>query len=107
VEILSLFKQKNGCLPKRMVVYRDGVSDSQFDAVLDADLPAIKDALQYLGHQPDVMQVAIVTCQKNHHTRLFFEANANGVDYINPCPGIVVDAGAGADSINSSVSKLP
>ena len=104
VEILKVFRTRNGCLPKHMVIYRDGVSDSQFESVLENELPAIQGALALLGHPRDVMKVSIIICQKNHHTRLVYEENVGGSqNYVNPSPGIVIDASAGVDSINSSV----
>ena len=48
--IIQAFKDNNdGALPKYMICYRDGVSDSQFDVVLDHELPAIHGALARHG----------------------------------------------------------
>ena len=41
-KLMSLFEEENGVLPDHVVVYRDGVSDSQFQQVLDNEVPAIK-----------------------------------------------------------------
>lgn len=102
--ILEVFITRNGRLPRHMIIYRDGVSDSQFSNILDNELPAIQGALSLLGYHRDDMKVSIIICQKNHHTRLLYEENVGGRQtYVNPAPGIVMDASAGATSINSSV----
>lgn len=47
--MLSLFQtfrqRNNGSMPQHIVVYRDGVGDSQFVEVLDRELPCIQNAL--------------------------------------------------------------
>lgn len=102
VQLLNTFKTKNGKYPVRIVVYRDGVSEGQFEQVVANELPRIKGALELCG-SPDT-KVAIVICQKGHHTRLVFEEKVgNDSTYINPCPGLVVDATGGSKSISSAV----
>ena len=78
-------------------MYRDGVSDGQFQEVLNKELPSIKSALEMHGY-PDV-KVAIVICMKRHHTRLVYQ---EGGSFINPCPGLCVDSSGGNKSIVSA-----
>ena len=100
--IIRAFKAKNGDIPRHIIVYRDGVSDSQFQTILDNELPAIKGALARLGYPEDAALVTIIICQKNHHTRLVYEEKVGEKQsYINPSPGLCVDASSGSDSISS------
>ena len=74
VKMFTSFKTRNGGkLPAHVIIFRDGVSDGQFDQVLDKELPAVKDALELLGFPSGAVKIAIVICQKGHHTRLVFE----------------------------------
>jgi len=97
--LLDHFARKNGGFPKSIIVYRDGVADNQFPEVLEKELPAFKEAMNLRGYPDDAVNVAIVVCQKRHHTRLFYENNANGnsssgdrKEFMNPCVGLCVDA---------------
>lgn len=98
--LLKSFKARNrNQMPSRIIVFRDGVADGQFDQVLTKELPSIKGALELMGYPDGSIPISIVVCQKMHHTRLFFE---EGGEYINPCPGLVADAFGGKDSITSA-----
>ncbi|XWS47380.1 hypothetical protein CRYUN_Cryun14cG0147400 [Craigia yunnanensis] len=66
-------------------IIRDGVSESQFNQVLNIELEQIIKAYQHLG-EADVPKFTVIVAQKNHHTKLF-QANAPG----NVPPGTVVD----------------
>lgn len=99
--LLTMFKRKNGDkMPASMIVYRDGVADGQFQIVIDKELPLIKGALELMGYPEGSVKVAIVVCQKGHHTRIVYEGADGG--YINPCPGLVVDAHLSEKSIASA-----
>ena len=47
-EALSEFKSKSGSYPENLILYRDGVGDSQQKAVLLYELPQIKAAISKL-----------------------------------------------------------
>ena len=48
--VLEAFqKRNNGQLPMKIVIYREGVSDGQFNQVVDREIPAIKEAIALLG----------------------------------------------------------
>jgi hypothetical protein len=60
-ELLTNFaKKNNGNLPKKIIVYRDGISEGQFESALDSELRALKDAIMSKGCDPDFIQIAIV-----------------------------------------------
>lgn len=102
LQLLTVFKQRNNKLPATIIVYRDGVSDGQFSQVIDLELPCIHGALELMGVPIGSIKVAIVVCQKRHHTRIVYQDNAAGGEYINPCPGLVLDARGGNKSVTSA-----
>ena len=93
--LLDAFSRRNnGATPRRIIVYRDGVSDNQFETVLEREVTAYKEALMLRGFGPDDVQIAVVMCQKRHQTRLVYQADPSmdGTgDYVNPCVGLCVD----------------
>jgi eukaryotic translation initiation factor 2C len=89
VSLLGTFHQKNGAMPATIVIFRDGVSDGQFDIVLEKELPFVKSAIELMGSSADTVKIVIVVCQKGHHTRLVFEDGDKNI--LNPCPGLCVD----------------
>jgi eukaryotic translation initiation factor 2C len=101
--LLETFKTKNRTMPAHIIVYRDGVSDGQFEAVIQQELPSIQNALTSMGYTDDSVKVSIVICQKGHHTRFAYEENVNGVkSLVNACPGLLVDATGGVNSVASA-----
>jgi eukaryotic translation initiation factor 2C len=89
VSLLGTFRQKNGAMPETIVIFRDGVSDGQFDIVLEKELPFVKSAIELVGSHADTVKIVIVVCQKGHHTRLVYEDGDKNI--LNPCPGLCVD----------------
>lgn len=97
-ERLDDFKKKSKVLPTRIIVYRDGVSEGQFDIVVAEELPQIKKAFKKYGNpkQPYLPKLSIVICGKRHHTRFFPTEGAFADQNGNPRPGTVVDRGVTA-----------
>lgn len=97
-ERLKTFRTKNKTLPTRVIVYRDGVSEGQFQIVVGEELPLIKEAFQSFStpqgqYNP---KLTIIICGKRHHTR-FYPTEASAADRDgNPRPGTVVDRGVTA-----------
>ena len=67
---LVSFYRKTGFKPHRVVMYRDGVSEGQFQTVLQHELLAIRQACMELeeDYRPGITFIVV---QKRHHTRLF------------------------------------
>ncbi|GLJ47333.1 hypothetical protein SUGI_0999280 [Cryptomeria japonica] len=109
-ELLALFQERVNRKPERILYYRDGVSDGQFEMVLNNELGALKKAFEALGwaEQPETGDdegpsskkprlgksplVTFIVVQKRHHTRFFPTTEKppilrNG----NIPPGTVVD----------------
>lgn len=97
-ERLKLYQSKKKTLPRRIIIYRDGVSEGQFSRVIEMELPQIVKSFEAFGNakQPYRPKLTIVICGKRHHTR-FFPTDAQFADQNgNPRPGTVVDRGATA-----------
>ncbi|WVZ60115.1 LOW QUALITY PROTEIN: hypothetical protein U9M48_010176 [Paspalum notatum var. saurae] len=93
-ELLVSFYRTNGSRkPARIIFYRDGVSEGQFNQVLLYEVDAIRKACASLeeGYLPPITFIVV---QKRHHTRLFPE-NHRAQDQTdrsgNILPGTVVD----------------
>jgi len=69
-ELLIQFYRSTRFKPIRLIMYRTGVSEGQFQQVLVHELKAIREACVRLevGYQPGITFVVV---QKRHHTRLF------------------------------------
>ncbi|KAH0580660.1 Protein argonaute 1B [Termitomyces sp. J132] len=97
VERLRAYERKNKRLPERIIVFRDGVSEGQFDTVIKDELPQILGAFKKFEtkerkttYRP---QLSIIICGKRHHAR-FFPTNSQFADRNgNTRPGTVVDKG--------------
>ena len=85
-ERLETFKRHNSKMPKNILVYRDGVGESQYEMVHSLEGGAIDAAV---GGKCLGAKVTIVVVGKRHHTR-FFKPNNFG-ELANPSPGTMVD----------------
>ncbi|KAH7334657.1 argonaute-like protein [Rhizoctonia solani] len=78
---------KQVVFPKRLIYYRDGVSEGQFPQVLDRELPAIQEACRRHKIKPTI---TVVVVGKRHHVRFF--PTHGGEDRSGNCPaGTVVE----------------
>ncbi len=51
VDALAKYNERNHTYPDRIVIYRDGVSDGQFEAVSELEVPQIKRAFKYVNEE--------------------------------------------------------
>ncbi|KAI9571925.1 ribonuclease H-like domain-containing protein [Boletus coccyginus] len=88
----ELYRVHNkGKLPKQVILYRDGVSESQFVQVRTHELRELKKAIEHFGsYNP---KLSIVVCGKRHHTRFYPTREEDAAQDGNPLPGTVVDRG--------------
>lgn len=98
VERLLFYEKKNKALPLRIIVYRDGVSEGQFDTVLQEELPQILEAFKKLSTKARNLsnykpQVSIIICGKRHNARFFPTNSEHASRNGNTKPGTVVDKG--------------
>lgn len=92
-EHLEFYKSKNGFLPDKIIYYRDGVSEGQFQQVMGSEKGAMDRACRRI--EPDYekkVKMTIIVVQKRHHTR-FFPGDTNiGVGKNKNVPvGTIVD----------------
>jgi eukaryotic translation initiation factor 2C len=67
VDRLLLYKKKNKALPQRVIFYRDGVSEGQFDLVLKHELPLIQEAFKKVyGPKDPKPTLSIIICGKRY-----------------------------------------
>ncbi|XP_039114723.1 LOW QUALITY PROTEIN: protein argonaute 7-like [Dioscorea cayenensis subsp. rotundata] len=93
VELLEEFYLAVHQLPKIIIFFRDGVSETQFSKVLKEELQAIRRAcLRFPAYKPSITFAVV---QKRHHTRLFLNdkngSSSNHFSDENIPPGTVVD----------------
>lgn len=78
-ELLKRYTEKNeGRYPRHIFYFRDGVSESEFQAIKMQEAKPLKDLLTELGQQ---VRITLIVAVKRHHTRFFTEMTAdNKVD---------------------------
>lgn len=92
-EQLRFYKNKRGKFPEKLLYYRDGVSEGQFQEVLNIELTAMYNACQSVeqGYEKRV-KITMVVVQKRHHTRFFPGKSGIGDRRNNNVPaGTIVD----------------
>ena len=96
---LSLWRTrgKHASLPENLLVYRDGVSEGQYDHVIEAELPLIRKACGDVYPATDTKKglpkITIVIVGKRHHTRFYPTKEADADRSGNPKNGTCVDRG--------------
>ncbi|XP_037046508.1 protein argonaute-2-like [Bradysia coprophila] len=94
VEHLRFYQKKNGHLPNKILYYRDGVSEGQFQQVMASEKMAMVRACNEIepGYEHKV-KMTIIVVQKRHHTRFFpGKTEIGGKDRNNNVPaGTIVD----------------
>ena len=67
---LELWKSRhNDTLPENLLIYRDGVSEGQYEAVLREELTAMRNTCNVMyTEQP---KITLIIVGKRHHTRFF------------------------------------
>ncbi|XP_049686573.1 piwi-like protein 2 isoform X2 [Accipiter gentilis] len=85
-DALQHFHEMNHCLPKKIVVYRDGVSDSQLNTVLKYEIPQMQKCFDTFENYHPSMVVMVV--QKQISTN-FYTLTAE--QFTSPPPGTVID----------------
>ncbi|XP_051214565.1 protein argonaute 4B [Lolium perenne] len=71
--------------PDNVIIFRDGVSESQFTQVINIELEQIIEACKFLDEKWEP-KFTVIVAQKNHHTRFFQTGSPENVP-----PGTVVD----------------
>ncbi|CRL03804.1 CLUMA_CG016148, isoform A [Clunio marinus] len=91
---LKQYMNDNGALPKRILIYRDGVGDGQIQHVLDQEVNDIMGKVTNVYSQVQGSgepKVGFVIINKRTKTRFFKPSPRNPKDFENPGAGFVVD----------------
>jgi len=75
VHLFKRYRESMGKLPKRLLFYRDGVSEGEFEATLGEELPSIRRACAQLNFNPTI---TLVVVGKDHKYVFAPEASLNG-----------------------------
>ncbi|CAL5420884.1 unnamed protein product [Camellia sinensis] len=86
LDLVNSYAKLNKVKPKKIVVFRDGVSEGQFDMVLNEE--HLKNAIYEGNYRPTI---TLTVVQKRHPTCLFLENERDGGASGNVPPGTVVD----------------
>ncbi|XP_041065710.1 piwi-like protein 2 [Carcharodon carcharias] len=87
VASLKKYYEINHCLPEKIAVYRDGVSDGQLNTVTDYELPQLLKCFEVFSDYHPKMMVIVV--QKRISTNLYAQAGSGRLEV--PPPGTVMD----------------
>lgn len=75
---LELWKSKHGkALPENILIYRDGVSESQYEAVLREELEQLRNTCGVFYSGRKNPKITLIIVGKRHHTRFFKQLGSN------------------------------
>uniref|UniRef100_A0A8D2LAP3 Piwi like RNA-mediated gene silencing 2 n=1 Tax=Varanus komodoensis TaxID=61221 RepID=A0A8D2LAP3_VARKO len=83
---LQKFHEVNHCLPEKIVVYRDGVSDGQLKIVGSYEIPQLEKCFEAFENYEPKMVVFVV--QKKISANIYSAATGN---FTTPLPGTLID----------------
>ncbi|KAL0887396.1 hypothetical protein Bca101_011379 [Brassica carinata] len=72
--------------PEHIIIFRDGVSDSQFNQVLNIELDQMMQACKFVEENWEP-KFTVIIAQRNHHTKFFQDGDPDNVP-----PGTIVDS---------------
>lgn len=101
---VEAFYKTNRTYPKNVIVYRDGVGDSQLNTFVKQEIEDYKKAFQSVGQHE--IKITVIVVQKNVNVRFFHECEkqrdrhakckaegfkCDNARFHSPCPGTVID----------------
>ena len=87
-ELLANYKSQNQAFPNSLVIFRDGVSDGQFNAVKQQEYNQKIVPVLAKFYGPGLPKVTLIVVQKRHHIRFALPETFGNVE-----SGTVVDSG--------------
>ena len=94
---LRLWEDRNRNLPENIIIYRDGVSEGQYNDVLTDELPALRkgceDIYPATMTKAGMPHMTIIIVGKGHNTRFYATKKEEADRSWNPQNGTVVDRG--------------
>lgn len=92
-EGLKEYRNLNGRLPDRLIVYRDGVGEGQISHVYNFEVAQIRDAVQAMVEQDQAtnqIKWAFIIVTKRINAKFFYKRDDRYME--NPPPGTVIDS---------------
>ncbi|MCL4124178.1 UNVERIFIED_CONTAM: hypothetical protein GTU68_054529 [Idotea baltica] len=87
LEALRKYYEIHHCLPRSIIIYRDGVSDGMLNLTKEHEIPQITSIFgNFEAYDPKFYFVVV---QKRINTRIFASLSGRGIE--NPPPGSIVD----------------
>ena len=102
-KLLTAYRHVNNALPKKIIVFRDGLSGSQFKMSQEFEIKQIKEAFKAMSNGADYQpELVFIVCVKRIGVRIFGLGSGGGGGgrssrgpdqggYSNPPPGTAVD----------------
>ncbi|KAJ6864167.1 hypothetical protein NC651_034873 [Populus alba x Populus x berolinensis] len=75
---MNYYKSSGQTKPAQIIIFRDGVSESQFNQVLNIELDQIIEACKFLDESWSP-KFTVIVAQKNHHTKFFQDGSPDNV----------------------------
>lgn len=84
---------KHGFFPENIIVFRDGVSEGQYQQVKEKELPLLRQGCEevYMAAGQPLPRISIVIVTKRHHKRFYPVSEVNADDGSNCVAGTVID----------------
>lgn len=98
---LTYWKEKHKSFPEQLLIYRDGVSEGQYQMVLDQELPQLREACESVEAKP---KMTLIIVGKRHHTRFYRNDSEGEVIETNKNKGKDGNPPFGTVSTFSSIS---
>ncbi|KAG6836649.1 hypothetical protein H0H93_005479 [Arthromyces matolae] len=98
------FISRNKKPPKRIFIFRDGVSEGEFTNVLDQEVQAMQSTFTELYKESPWPKITFIVVGKRHHFRFFGEPKSESVD---PKGNGNLYSGFVTDRVVTVVAKLP
>ena len=70
-EHLTYWYEKHQEYPEKLLIYRDGVSEGQYQMVLDEELPQLRAACKSVYGEKKPPCITLIVVGKRHHTRFY------------------------------------
>ena len=90
-------KNNKSTYPENILIYRDGVSEGQYNIVLDQELPQLRKACGEIypagDNKEGIPRMSIIVVGKRHHTRFYPTRKEDADRSSNPQNGTIVDRG--------------
>lgn len=94
VSRLCLWKERNNnSLPANILVYRDGVSEGQYNIVINDELPRLQQAVKTMYDGLPNPKISIIIVGKRHNTRFYPTSEEHADNSSNSLAGTIVDRG--------------